>query len=40
MTRLRLQRGAGVDDRRLDLAAVSHDAGVGEQPLDVRHAEA
>jgi hypothetical protein len=32
--------GAGVGDRRLDLGAVAHDAGVREQPVDLRGVEA
>jgi hypothetical protein len=35
-----LEHALRVVDRRLDLAAMAHDAGVGEQPLDVAFAEA
>src|ERR1041385_9082304 len=37
---LHLEERAGVRDRGRDLRAVPHDAGVGEQPADVRRAVA
>jgi hypothetical protein len=36
---MQLLHGAGVRDRRLDLAAVADDAGIGEEPLDLTLAE-
>jgi hypothetical protein len=32
----KVEQRAGVGDRRLDLAAVAHDAGIGQQAPDVR----